>query len=319
MPLVRVAEQAGMDLGLRASSRWRWVEVKASAARSRGSARGRSKRRVFLGLEPGTPRARCRLPRTPSPTGARPRACRLPCAGWGSTSEARSPTSSSTTVRRARGVSARCPRRRPIPRVACSTASPSSGWSPGPPLGSSTAWTIGANAIIEKKGAEVWVLTTAGFGDCLEIQRTNRTTLYDIKTLKPPSLCWTTRYRTVSCGIRREYVPPKDTPPRTRGGARCVPGAARGRRLRGAGTSLAPGAKPLGPPPGPDTCPGNRALPRQGGDYRGRPLDGNSPGRGGRGCRGRRRGGAQGCLLMEQGRSRLRSRRGVPVERDAAG
>ncbi|MGH6690076.1 MAG: hydantoinase/oxoprolinase family protein, partial [Gammaproteobacteria bacterium] len=48
--------------------------------------------------------------------------------------------------------------------------------------------TIGTNAIIEKKGAEVWVLTTAGFGDCLEIQRTNRTTLYDIKTRKPPSL-----------------------------------------------------------------------------------------------------------------------------------
>jgi N-methylhydantoinase A len=48
--------------------------------------------------------------------------------------------------------------------------------------------TIGTNAIIEKKGAEVWVLTTAGFGDCLEIQRTNRTTLYDITTLKPPSL-----------------------------------------------------------------------------------------------------------------------------------
>src|SRR5262245_17761292 len=48
--------------------------------------------------------------------------------------------------------------------------------------------TIGTNAILEKKGAEVWVLTTAGFGDCLEIQRTNRTTLYDITTLKPPSL-----------------------------------------------------------------------------------------------------------------------------------
>jgi N-methylhydantoinase A len=48
--------------------------------------------------------------------------------------------------------------------------------------------TIGTNAILEKKGAEVWVLTSAGFGDCLEIQRTNRATLYDIKTLKPASL-----------------------------------------------------------------------------------------------------------------------------------
>ena len=48
--------------------------------------------------------------------------------------------------------------------------------------------TIGTNAILEKKGAEVWVLTSAGFRDCLEIQRTNRATLYDIKTLKPASL-----------------------------------------------------------------------------------------------------------------------------------
>jgi N-methylhydantoinase A len=48
--------------------------------------------------------------------------------------------------------------------------------------------TIGTNAILEKKGTEVWVLTSAGFRDCLEIQRTNRTTLYDITTLKPPSL-----------------------------------------------------------------------------------------------------------------------------------
>lgn len=48
--------------------------------------------------------------------------------------------------------------------------------------------TIGTNAILEKKGAEVWVLTSRGFRDCLEIARTNRTTLYDIKTLKPPSL-----------------------------------------------------------------------------------------------------------------------------------
>jgi N-methylhydantoinase A len=48
--------------------------------------------------------------------------------------------------------------------------------------------TIGTNAILERKGAEVWVLTSTGFRDCLEIQRTNRSTLYDIKTLKPPSL-----------------------------------------------------------------------------------------------------------------------------------
>lgn len=48
--------------------------------------------------------------------------------------------------------------------------------------------TIGTNAILERKGAEVWVLTTRGFRDTLEITRTNRTVLYNIKTLKPQSL-----------------------------------------------------------------------------------------------------------------------------------
>ncbi len=48
--------------------------------------------------------------------------------------------------------------------------------------------TIGTNAILERKGAAVWLLTTSGFGDTLEIARTNRATLYDIKTLKPPPL-----------------------------------------------------------------------------------------------------------------------------------
>ncbi|MGE0725524.1 MAG: hydantoinase/oxoprolinase family protein [Alphaproteobacteria bacterium] len=48
--------------------------------------------------------------------------------------------------------------------------------------------TIGTNAILERKGAAVWLVTTEGFRDVLEIARTNRTTLYDIKTLKPPPL-----------------------------------------------------------------------------------------------------------------------------------
>jgi N-methylhydantoinase A len=48
--------------------------------------------------------------------------------------------------------------------------------------------TIGTNAILERKGAPVWVLTTPGFRDTLEIARTNRTVLYDIKTLKPAPL-----------------------------------------------------------------------------------------------------------------------------------
>ena len=44
--------------------------------------------------------------------------------------------------------------------------------------------TIGTNTILEHKGAPVWMVTTKGFGDVLEIARTNRTTLYNIKTLK---------------------------------------------------------------------------------------------------------------------------------------
>lgn len=48
--------------------------------------------------------------------------------------------------------------------------------------------TLGTNAILERKGADVWVVTTRGFRDTLEIARTNRTILYNINTLKPPSL-----------------------------------------------------------------------------------------------------------------------------------
>ena len=47
--------------------------------------------------------------------------------------------------------------------------------------------TIGTNAIIERMGADVWVVTTKGFRDTLEIQRTERRELYNIRTLKPPS------------------------------------------------------------------------------------------------------------------------------------
>jgi N-methylhydantoinase A len=48
--------------------------------------------------------------------------------------------------------------------------------------------TIGTNAILERKGAEVWLLTTRGFRDTLEIARTNRTILYDIRAQKPAPL-----------------------------------------------------------------------------------------------------------------------------------
>ena len=48
--------------------------------------------------------------------------------------------------------------------------------------------TIGTNAVLEGRGAEVWMLTTTGFRDVLEIARTNRTVLYDITARKPPPL-----------------------------------------------------------------------------------------------------------------------------------
>jgi N-methylhydantoinase A len=45
--------------------------------------------------------------------------------------------------------------------------------------------TIGTNAILERTGTPVWVITTRGFRDTLEIARTNRTVLYDIRARKP--------------------------------------------------------------------------------------------------------------------------------------
>lgn len=53
--------------------------------------------------------------------------------------------------------------------------------------------TIGTNTILERKGAEVWMLTTRGFRDVLEIARTNRPVLYNIKSLKPPPVVPRTR------------------------------------------------------------------------------------------------------------------------------
>lgn len=48
--------------------------------------------------------------------------------------------------------------------------------------------TIGTNAILERKGAPVWMITTRGFRDTLDIARTNRTVLYDIRARKPAPL-----------------------------------------------------------------------------------------------------------------------------------
>ncbi len=53
--------------------------------------------------------------------------------------------------------------------------------------------TIGTNAILEGKGAPVWLLTTKGFRDVLEIARTNRPALYNIKSVKPAPIVPRTR------------------------------------------------------------------------------------------------------------------------------
>ncbi len=60
--------------------------------------------------------------------------------------------------------------------------------------------TIGTNAILERKGADVWMLTTEGFRDVLEIGRTNRPVLYDLRTLKPRPLV--PRWRTLEVAER---------------------------------------------------------------------------------------------------------------------
>jgi N-methylhydantoinase A len=63
--------------------------------------------------------------------------------------------------------------------------------------------TIGTNAILERKGATVWMLTTRGFRDTLEIARTNRTVLYDIRARKPPALV--ERHRIFEVGERLAF------------------------------------------------------------------------------------------------------------------
>lgn len=53
--------------------------------------------------------------------------------------------------------------------------------------------TIGTNAILEGKGARSWMLVTKGFRDVLEIARTNRPVLYNIRSQKKPPLIPRTR------------------------------------------------------------------------------------------------------------------------------
>ena len=48
--------------------------------------------------------------------------------------------------------------------------------------------TVATNATLERKGAEVAVITTQGFRDVLIVGRGNRTDLYDIKAVRPPGV-----------------------------------------------------------------------------------------------------------------------------------
>ncbi|MBI4696242.1 MAG: hydantoinase/oxoprolinase family protein [Gammaproteobacteria bacterium] len=56
--------------------------------------------------------------------------------------------------------------------------------------------TVGTNAVIEKKGARLGLITTAGHGDRIDIQRTNLLRLYDLAYRKPAPL--------VARGLRAE-------------------------------------------------------------------------------------------------------------------
>ncbi len=63
--------------------------------------------------------------------------------------------------------------------------------------------TIGTNAILQGKGSAPWMLVTKGFRDVLEIARTNRPTLYNIKTLKQRPII--PRTRTIEIDERMHY------------------------------------------------------------------------------------------------------------------
>ena len=54
--------------------------------------------------------------------------------------------------------------------------------------GISHGMTVATNTALEMNGAKLGVITTRGFRDVLVVGRGNRTTLYDIKTIRPPPL-----------------------------------------------------------------------------------------------------------------------------------
>ncbi len=121
-----------------------------------------------------------------------------PCAS-GSTREARSPTSWPPTV-----ASPRCrpPRGTPampsapvLPR--CSSTAPIA----RPVLAHGT--TVATNALLERRGATVALVTTAGFADVIEIARQDRPSLYDPWADRPEPLV--SRSRRLEVGGRLDH------------------------------------------------------------------------------------------------------------------
>jgi len=65
--------------------------------------------------------------------------------------------------------------------------------------------TVGTNSLLERRGARVALVTTAGFEDLIEIGRQNRPRLYDLDVrreppLVPRSMRWGVRERTTATG-----------------------------------------------------------------------------------------------------------------------
>ncbi len=62
--------------------------------------------------------------------------------------------------------------------------------------------TIATNGVLERKGARVGLLVTRGFGDLLDLQRQDRTEVYDLKYRKPRALVARTDVREIDERIR---------------------------------------------------------------------------------------------------------------------
>jgi N-methylhydantoinase A len=75
--------------------------------------------------------------------------------------------------------------------------------------------TVGTNSLLERRGARVALVTTAGFEDLIEIGRQNRPRLYDLNVERPPSLVprslrWGLAERTAAGGRILRRPSPQD-------------------------------------------------------------------------------------------------------------